>query len=333
MNITPQTFRNRVLIAFECSSFRGPEHPFGLDPLIGERPGGHVRYMQQRIKPFYDRGFRDFLRHLPLGEYMPSDRYMDLDSPVHLANSRQSYVIEDYHAANTYAAGEMPDALFIDYFGTHGASLQSMLDERRFDAHSLALSETISHVIDNPRVAVAFDHMANEKWTPDHPIVHWLHYVKAIKAMQGLPTIIEAWPRRRGPEWAKAWDAIAWHVFTLTRRGTGDYIEESTQTDRYEVLSGHTPPDRRPDAVTFTAECMGRTRYVPVIAYGQMKGLESLTHDGLIEAAFVRIRDTKATIDPSWLVAYPEIARKVRVIDAMKINASSARREQQGGAA
>lgn len=331
--MTPHTFRNRVGIAFQCSGFRGPEHPFGLDPLIGEKPGGWVRYLRLRIMPLYHRGYRRFLLHLPLGEFNPSDRYMDLDSPVHLANSHQYYVLKDFHDAMKIVRDEMPDALFIAYFGTHGVALNGVLEAGQYEEHSSRLHETIAHVIDNPQIGAAFDHLANEKWTDDHPIVGWLHYVKAIKARQGLPTIIEAWPRIKGPAWMHAWHAIAWHVFTLTRRKTGVYIEQTTEADRYEVLSGHTPEDKRPDAVTFTAECIGRIRYIPFIEFGQMVPYSGFTHDEFVYSAFARAKARGLHVNPSWLTAYPDIAKKTRVIDAMKINASSARREQQGGAA
>jgi len=192
--------------------------PFGLHPLLLER-GGYLEWTKKEIAPAYERGYRRFIRHRPLGEGVKRDRDMDMDSVFHLRESEHAHVEEDYRVATQWCLDNMPDAVFIDYFGTDEPDLRGLYADGEFQAHWERMFGSFEPAIGFPNVDIAMD--AATRWPiADSELAIYAalaHALRSYKEQQGRRVFIEALPMIGSPgkEWQHQFAGIALEKFNF----------------------------------------------------------------------------------------------------------------------
>lgn len=185
----------------QCICFWSIGHSSRIDAdrRIGQglRVKGWERWVEERVDPKFNQGFRRFELHNPFG--VESGEVMDFDQAAE-AMSRPEW---DWITADFVEAWKpvtlLPDTEVIAYLGSLKSDKDMVLLEKGSDtvlpdpaSYIARLTESLRHVL-SAGCSVAFDHIGGQKGVaPNHPAVAVMDLLESL----GVKTYYEPWPHK-----------------------------------------------------------------------------------------------------------------------------------------
>ncbi len=178
--------------------------------------GGFDKWINQWVRPVYDKGFRILIVHNPLGND-PDSNSMDLDQAYDAHDKGRDWNIREFDEALARIGREMPGMTVIVYIGTREGDLSRALKDGRYRDHLVRASSMLllTDILDYKHVTLAFDAASN--YEDDSPERHLVDMVRAYKKRQGHEVYLEPVPQRNW-EQGYAWIALERYYTKHTAR-------------------------------------------------------------------------------------------------------------------
>jgi len=222
--------------------------------------GGFDRWLNDWIRPLYDRGFRRLIIHNPLGND-PESNSMDIDQVYDAYDEGRGWNVAEFNTMLTRIGREMPGLKIIVYIGTNNEDTTGALEDGRSRDHLIRSASLFlfTSVLDQEHVTVAFDAATN--YADDSPERHLVDLIRAYKRPQGHEVYVEPLPKRA---WQRDYAWIALERY---------YTKHSSQVSRSAAPEGvrifNTPGDYEAwnnDAWGWITDCV-RKGHTPALGW------------------------------------------------------------------
>lgn len=260
-----------------------PGNPLNQGFGVSKR-GGFDAWIDQWIKPLYQRGFRRLIIHNPLGND-PRSRSMDIDQVYDAYEHGRGWNVAEFDAALARIGREMPGLEIIVYIGTSNEDTTGALNEGRFRDHLIRSASLFlfTGVLDHEHVTVAFDAATN--YADDSPERHLVDMIRAYKRRQGHEVYVEPLPARA---WQRDYPWIALERY---------YARKGPRPARPEgIRIYNTPGDFKAwndDGWAWLADCV-RRGHTPALGWNMGRGGKA-PWSGMTAAEIARQANARAS--------------------------------------